>query len=333
MWVLGHIPCCGLRLHVWEFVRSLPERIQMCMENVEVFEKTVDCFRESDTLPLLLEVLLAIGNYLNGGTRLGQADGFNVEALAIFDSVRDQDGKDVRHLAFDVWLNRFSDQALQLARDLEPLFANISRAIIKDPDQGDILDKSVRVTIENMDQMISALQRELKAKKEMLQEVLAQGGDPADSFRLQMPKLFEKAKDSVHNLVEGKDRVVSKYSALLAWFRAKDIKSKDWCLLWDDLLIPSSLIAKKDERFKKDVMIPSFCRGKPLNLQSLRTLWDLENSRLQLQMQPQEECPTSDQSPSAHAQQEASPQPEFSHKPRRSLRPTLTLDDAIPVAF
>ena len=39
------------------------------------------CFRYSEVLPEFLGLLLAVGNYLNGGTQRGQADGFDLSEL------------------------------------------------------------------------------------------------------------------------------------------------------------------------------------------------------------------------------------------------------------
>ena len=60
------------------------------------FLQVVECFQESEMLPTLLGIILAVGNYLNGGTNRGQADGFDIESLAKLEGIKDATGKDIR---------------------------------------------------------------------------------------------------------------------------------------------------------------------------------------------------------------------------------------------
>ena len=41
-------------------------------------------------------IILAVGNFLNGGTNRGQADGFDLESLAKLEGIKDATGKDIR---------------------------------------------------------------------------------------------------------------------------------------------------------------------------------------------------------------------------------------------
>ena len=41
-------------------------------------------------------IILAVGNFLNGGTNRGQADGFDIESLAKLEGIKDATGKDIR---------------------------------------------------------------------------------------------------------------------------------------------------------------------------------------------------------------------------------------------
>jgi hypothetical protein len=45
--------------------------------------------RDSEALQKILGTVLAVGNYLNGGTAKGQADGFEIDALLKVTMVKD----------------------------------------------------------------------------------------------------------------------------------------------------------------------------------------------------------------------------------------------------
>lgn len=96
-------------LRSWNRSRyHLPERLGQLQENLLKFEKMVHCFLkssdESSEVPFLLSLVLAFGNYLNGGKnekRLGRADGFHVELLGRpggLDLVNDAQGRRLKGL-------------------------------------------------------------------------------------------------------------------------------------------------------------------------------------------------------------------------------------------
>ena len=113
---LGKIPSCTLRLTCWSFERGFDEMLEDIKPQVGVLLRCCEEIRNSSQLrvvsspfdfasfvfcrqqefyrdgtlthshtpvfqPQLMGTVLAIGNYMNGGTRRGRADGFKVEAL------------------------------------------------------------------------------------------------------------------------------------------------------------------------------------------------------------------------------------------------------------
>merc|ERR1712060_394447 len=102
MWVIGNLPAYQQRIDCWNFTRTYGERHQSYIEALRDFVTIVECFQESSNLPLMLGLVLAVGNYLNGGTNRGQADAFDVETLGKLESIKDAQGKDIRSYIFDV---------------------------------------------------------------------------------------------------------------------------------------------------------------------------------------------------------------------------------------
>lgn len=100
--------------------------------------------------------------------------------------------------------------------------------------------------------------------------------DPADQFKLRMPGEFEKAKSNISGLNALKDKVKSNYGDLLSWFKVNAMKSADFCVLWDNFLIPPDLIINKDVAMKQNYLVPTFCQGKPPTVEDLMVLWDFK---------------------------------------------------------
>ena len=96
MWVIGKMPAYQQRIDCWCFAMSYKEQQQTYETALRDFLQVVECFQESEKLPDLLGLILAVGNYLNGGTNRGQADGFDLESLAKLEGIKDATGKDIR---------------------------------------------------------------------------------------------------------------------------------------------------------------------------------------------------------------------------------------------
>merc|ERR1719191_107467 len=100
--------------------------------------------------------------------------------------------------------------------------------------------------------------------------------DPADPFRIQMPDDFSSAKVTIDTLMMQKERVSSEYKRLLRWFNVSAMKSSDFCLMWDNLLVPGKLLTSKSEKVKRNEMIPRFCGTKTLTSEDILFLWEFK---------------------------------------------------------
>jgi len=92
----------------WLYCDTCKEEFELVRANINQFECVLTCFR-SVALPQLLGVLLAVGNYLNGNTKTGQADGFQLDILRSggIDAVRDNQGNgDLRRFVMAVFLSQ-----------------------------------------------------------------------------------------------------------------------------------------------------------------------------------------------------------------------------------
>eukprot|EP00929_Paragymnodinium_shiwhaense_P049906 TRINITY_DN25167_c0_g1_i2.p1 TRINITY_DN25167_c0_g1~~TRINITY_DN25167_c0_g1_i2.p1 ORF type:complete len:2875 (+),score=602.52 TRINITY_DN25167_c0_g1_i2:154-8778(+) len=71
----------SLRMQVWEFENSFTERLQPVRNAEKKISLGCNSILSCGGVQRLLGLVLAIGNYLNGGTPRGRADGFAIDAL------------------------------------------------------------------------------------------------------------------------------------------------------------------------------------------------------------------------------------------------------------
>jgi len=282
MWVLSRIPGFQARLDCWSFARTYQERRLHYYESLRRFEEVLNSIRSSTALPSLLGLILAVGNYLNGGTDRGQADGFDLETLSKLHMLKDQQGKDLRHLILDSYFNQQSEQARTLVEELRPLWTNIVRTLGKDRDGNETFGKRVRILLEDYDSCVEALEGEFTDRLTSMETIVQFLDDPVDKFKMHMPEQFAKAKELMRALVEQRDRTKDSYRKLLKWFRISNMKSSDFCLLWDNLFIPECLITSRPERLKRDFLVPHFCQGRAFALEHLLVLWEFQDPEEQV---------------------------------------------------
>jgi len=303
---LSVLPAVESRLSCWAFLSSLPEIMELLRGGLREFEAVVRCFRESRELAFLLGLVLAFGNTLNSGRnqqRLGQADGFHVEALGRpggFDVVNDAHGKNIRQIIFETYFTKTPERAARFLGEFEPLFAIVKRRFGKTvPLCGDgitTFEKEVKVEIEQLDKSIEQLRGEWVRRNAELSNALQRiGADCGDPFVVEMPAAFERARVSLEELRAKKDDVMCQWKDLLKDFRAEtfrgdpevvdgklqdgnpkeEMTSAVWCLLWDDFFVSANLMLEQPERLQKDVFTPRFCGVEPITIESLEMLWQL----------------------------------------------------------
>ena len=90
---LSSVPNIESRLDIWLFKLNFDEVFGEAEAKIRAVERAVDDLEKSETFKQLLRIILAIGNYLNGGTKKGQAYGFKLSTLRQLDSTKTSDNK------------------------------------------------------------------------------------------------------------------------------------------------------------------------------------------------------------------------------------------------
>lgn len=126
------IPRPLARLELYCFKLKYPTALAEIQANLNNCERSIKGIRSSKGLRKIFEIVLALGNYLNGGTKNGQAYGFKLDTLNKLVNTKSRDGKqNLMHFLVDLTETRFPD-AKGFLSDLStlPSAARIESAIL-----------------------------------------------------------------------------------------------------------------------------------------------------------------------------------------------------------
>ena len=91
--MLLSVPRVGLRLRCWSIASAFEERAAELEAPIEALKHAFEELMGSEPLRVLLGLLLSYGNYMNGGTNRGQADGFPITDLMSVCGVKASQGR------------------------------------------------------------------------------------------------------------------------------------------------------------------------------------------------------------------------------------------------
>ncbi len=87
------IPKLALRLNSFTIRQTFLKKAEVLKESLSLIRNATREIQTSKLFPRVLELVLAIGNYMNGSTNRGGAFGFKMETLAKLGDVKSADGK------------------------------------------------------------------------------------------------------------------------------------------------------------------------------------------------------------------------------------------------
>lgn len=244
------------------------------------FVEVCEALYTSPALREYLGCLLACGNYLNGGTKRGQADGFDIEQLGKLDAVKDSQGKDLRHF-LGIQLSTggvFEDIGRNLISELQSLTRQVKRSIMKNSEGVLIVTKQAPCSIEDCTSCFARTQKNLEKHDELLCACLQSGElNETDSMRLEMPNLMNDAKTTVNRAQGLLQSATTSYKTLQTYFNATDLKSHELFLLWDDALFPRDILADPK---KVTSVTHQFCVAQPVTYEDFVSLYAVESKKV-----------------------------------------------------
>jgi len=166
--------------------------------------KACATLQDSKPIEIVLATVLDVGNYLNGGTSRGQADGFD-----LIDTL-----PKLRNLKGSHSVSLLDFLVRQLEREHPGL---LSKLFVADAAM-DCLNRARRQNLLELEQELSLLLNQATS----MAQVLARGDDD-EGDPLQMKREEVKAcVEHLHQLQDSYKELCSKYAQLCSWFRLGD---------------------------------------------------------------------------------------------------------------
>jgi hypothetical protein len=283
MWEISRVPSYLERLECWLYWNSCEEDFEFVRSSIKQFEAVLACFW-SASIPCLLGVILAIGNYMNGNTKAGQADGFDLNLLRPggIDAVRDNQCKgDLRRFVISVFLSQCRKDAVMLLADMRLAFKNVKRTLEPVEGGGLKMKKHVKISLERTcDEALTRVCREFteqEATRHRIQDV-SSCNSMDDNETQSLADKFQRIGERIAELQRLREEVSCKYTRLLQWFHyPADECSDQFFLLWDDFLIPRECFESQQPTKVKSVLKPLFCeQAGDIDVYSLGLLWEIE---------------------------------------------------------
>ncbi|GAB5354290.1 hypothetical protein AAMO2058_000106300 [Amorphochlora amoebiformis] len=121
MRVVSIIPNLTVRLQLWSFKDNFQDSIANTTDGITIVNKALRGLDRSSNFKKVLQIVLALGNYINGSTKKGAAWGFKLSSLGKLKMLRANDGKhNLMHFIVTTIRTRFPG-ALKFLEDLETL--------------------------------------------------------------------------------------------------------------------------------------------------------------------------------------------------------------------
>lgn len=89
MWAIAQVPIYQARIDIWNFCMTFDERAEQIKGAYSEMIKVFGALGAAKSLKAIFGLGLALGNYMNGNTNRGQADGFELADIAKFDGIKD----------------------------------------------------------------------------------------------------------------------------------------------------------------------------------------------------------------------------------------------------
>lgn len=180
---LSLIPCFADRCYCLIFQSTFTETLSSIEHRLTNIRMIVQNLTTSKSVENLLGLILALGNYMNGGTTRGQADGFSLEILAKLKDVKSKDNS-VSLLQYVV---------AQYVRKYDP-DAGTDRTQLPIPEPSDINQASL-VNFEDLEQELKKAQTSLEKCQQHIARVVRESTlETTEPFKTNMTKFVNKAE-------------------------------------------------------------------------------------------------------------------------------------------
>jgi len=198
--MLSEIKMLKPRLDIWLFTLQYRDQCTLLLNQLKTFCRVCDELVNGTALREIIATIVAVGNYLNGGTKRGRADGFEISFLG---KVRNMKGAKISLLEYVAAEMKKKDSTIVDIKKRYPLLINKSSEL---PPIDEMTANAQKLT-----QRYSSMQNKSK-------EVAKAGIDPDDKFENVAKDFFATTSELPNNAREEMDKAVATYNRTVKWF-------------------------------------------------------------------------------------------------------------------
>jgi hypothetical protein len=208
MHLMVTLPEFAGRLEAWMFLLEFEQNVKIAEKPLAALKNAVAAVKNSNNFKAVLGYILAFGNYMNGGTNKGQAEGFHLKALLKLDLTKDSTNK-------VTLLQYVAEQAIRK----DP-------SVIKLIEDFKVLNEAKSIAFDMISKEVDGLSNGLKKFKTIVKNV-QKHVDEEDIFMKKMTSFCIEAIKKSDQLTKEQTEIKASYDNLLRFFSYKDREIKD----------------------------------------------------------------------------------------------------------
>ncbi|XP_014673617.1 PREDICTED: formin-2-like [Priapulus caudatus] len=240
---LAKIPNYLERIHCIIYQSSFMETISALESKLSNFRLTCQVLLTGRGVQRMMSLILAIGNYMNGGSRTrGQADGFNIEILPKLRDVKSQDNS-----------SSLLNYVVRCYLTLYEPNGDVEGAKFPLPEPLDV-SQAALVNFDDVSNELKKIRKELDAcEKQAARVVEGSTEETRQPFQDVMEKFFQKANLDHKDQKESFEECQSKFADVCMFFSwkprtGKDPTAKDFFSQWQGFVRDFKDVWKKEQQ-------------------------------------------------------------------------------------
>ena len=209
VYTLSKIEHLSARIECWRFSHHFEEQFLAVFTPLSRMATMCDQLRQSKAWVNLMAVSLAMGNYMNGGTPRGQADGFDMESLSKFRRIRDAESGTLLDCIIMFCLKKYGEKFIEDLRQDLALLGEVKQYSLK------------KLTEEGR-----RLQSKVQLNEKMTQMIVSSIADASDNFKQNMESFCKKTAERVALLEKRCAEAFDKFIELVQYLEPNMSKVK-----------------------------------------------------------------------------------------------------------
>ena len=234
LYCIINTPEFATRIRCWMYTLQFETGLLIVGKPLETFENSVKILKESTHFKNILGIVLAVGNYLNGGTKKGQAEGFQLDILSKLEDTKDNAK------------GNLADFCVQKVLPKDAEFEEITTEF-------EVFSRSKEFSLDDMKNQVESLVNNLNDFKKKIKTV--QGKVEAeDIFLKKMSSFFKKAKQECDTIEKRFEQFKTNFTSLLKYlsFKDKDIAKVDTKDFFGSMFLFNEIIKRSLDKIKRE---------------------------------------------------------------------------------